>query len=330
MRAGWFGRAAGFLTAIGVLFAAGEAFLRWSPPSDFRPYLGDASGLTGPYRPDARFAVQYRSWHAFENEYRDRLHQMKASSVSPRTWAMFGNSFVHMDGMLADTMRAAIPDRPIFNLAKNEPLPVRLSQIELLLDHGMRPERIFFILLPHDSWPFAQHSLDQIRVTKDGGIGYEPRKPAALASVLDRSRLALLGWIRAGRHEAIPGFRPSSINHAMPTTIVEDFRRLMNELAEIGRRRDVPITVVLIPNFEQITRGAGFPFQDALTPICHDAGLDVCDVREPFLAVADKASLFIPDKHFSPSGNAILLDSILTHQRRGALPWRLTGGGPRK
>ena len=55
------------------LLLAGEAFLRSFPPRDFRPYLGDASGLAGPFRPDERFGVQYRSWQVFADDYHARL-----------------------------------------------------------------------------------------------------------------------------------------------------------------------------------------------------------------------------------------------------------------
>src|SRR6185369_16731763 len=110
---------------------------------------------------------------AFEDAHPGRPTAVPSS----RCWAMFGNSFVHMEGMLADTTRATLPDRPVFNLGRNEPLFVRAAQIDLLLDHGARPERVFFVLLPHDPLPLAKHSLSQIRVTKQGGIAYAPRDP---------------------------------------------------------------------------------------------------------------------------------------------------------
>src|SRR5262245_23523646 len=113
--------AAGAALAAGLLLGAGEAFLRAFPPADFRPYLGDDSGLAGPFRADERYGVQYRSWQAFEQAHPGRPTRIE----SPRCWAMFGNSFVHMQGMLADTTREALPSRPVYNLGRNEPLPVR-------------------------------------------------------------------------------------------------------------------------------------------------------------------------------------------------------------
>src|SRR5262249_40253489 len=104
-----------------------------------------------------------------------------------------------------------------------------------------------------------------------------------------------------------------------------DMRRILANLAETSHRHYVPVTVVLIPNYEQITRGAAFGCQDDLAVTCHECGLDVCDVRRPFLEAADKPALFIPDKHFSERGNHILLDAILTHLRAsGPAPAGLT------
>jgi hypothetical protein len=53
--------------------------------------------------------------------------------------------------------------------------------------------------------------------------------------------------------------------------------------------------------------------QDALAEDARAAGFDVCDVRAPFLAWPDKPALFIPDKHFSATGNRLLLAAILDH-----------------
>jgi hypothetical protein len=75
----------------------------------------------------------------------------------------------------------------------------------------------------------------------------------------------------------------------------------------------VPVTVVLLPSYEQVLRGSGFAVQDAVAADARELGLDVCDVRSPFLAAADNPGLFIPDKHFSVVGNRLLLATILNH-----------------
>lgn len=301
---------AGAVLALAAVLAAGEAFLRAFPPADFVPYLAEDSGLAGPYRADDRLGARYRSWEAFADDHPGR----PASVESPRCWAMFGSSFVHMRGMLADTARAELPGRPVFNLGRNEPLFVRVAQIEAMLDHGERPERVFFVVIPHDSSPLAKHSLSQVRVTPQGGIAYAPRDPGGLLGpVLRHSRLALMAWVRSGRQQAVPSFRPASLNDDVHPAVFADLRSLAERLGEAGRHHGVPITVVLIPNHEQITRGARFAFQDRFGPVCREAGLDVCDVRRPFLDAPDKPDLFIPDKHFSPRGNRLLLAALLDH-----------------
>jgi hypothetical protein len=311
--------AAGAAVAALLLLAAGETFLRRFPPSDFRPYLGDESGLAGPFRPDERFGVQYRSWQVFVDDHPGRPTRIE----SPHCWAMFGSSFVHMHGMLADTTQAALPDRPVFNLGRNEWIYVRAAQVSLLLEHGERPERIFFVLMPLDCWPLVKHSLSQLHVTPQGGVAYVPRDPGGLGGwAIQNSRLALMAWVRTGRHEAVPSFQPRALNTAIPAPLKADLTRLLTDLGESGLRHGVPITVVLIPNHEQITDGAAFGFQDELTPLCQRAGLDVCDVRRAFLAADDKPGLFIPDKHFSQRGNRLLLGAILDHLgESGAAPW---------
>jgi hypothetical protein len=317
-----------------VLLAGSEAFLRFFPPRDFQPYLGDESGLEGPFRRDGRWGVGYRSWEAFQALYAERLAQLGPlpdDAGGRPTWAMFGNSFVQAPGMLGDTARAALPHKRIFHLARNEPLPVRFAQADLLLEQGLRPERLFIVLLPHDVWGLADHSLDQFGATSRGGLVYAPRVPTGPAGrALRSSRLALLGWVRTGRHHAIPGFRPSTLVRGIPGSVQADLRRLFAGLAETTWRHGVAVTVVLIPNHEQICRGAPFGFQDTLTPLCRDLGLDVCDVRAAFLGQGDKPGLFIPDKHFSVRGNRVLLDAVLAHRGgSGPRPAGLAQGGTR-
>jgi hypothetical protein len=311
--------ALGALLTAGGLLAAGELFLRCFPPRDFVPYLGTAADLAGPYRPDGDFGVGYRCWDAFRSEYGERLARYEPLDRDPAgrpTWAMFGSSFVQAPGMLGDTAQAALPDKRIFFLGRNEPPHVRMAQVRLLLEHGLRPERIFLVFLPHDLLPFARHSLDQIRVTPAGGIAYSPRLPAGAAGdLVGCTRLGLLAWVRAGRPEAVPGFRPSTLLDGIPPAMLADLRRLFDALAEVCRRHHVPVSVVLIPNYEQISSGAPHGFQETMTPLCLERGLDVCDLREVFARQRDKPGLFLPDNHFTPRGNRVLLDGLLAHLR---------------
>jgi hypothetical protein len=75
------------------------------------------------------------------------------------------------------------------------------------------------------------------------------------------------------------------------------------------------VTVLLIPNHEQITRNFPCGFQDAAGPLLRSVGCDVLDLRDVFQNQPDHPGLFIPDKHFSPRGNQILLDTLQQHLR---------------
>jgi hypothetical protein len=320
--------AAGLAATLAALLALGEVFLHQAPPRDFEAYLGDGSGLSGPFRPGGRFGVQYASWQAFHDDYAERLPAylpLSGHADGRPVWAMFGNSFVQAPGMLADTARAAVPARRVFNLARNEVLPIRLAQIELLLSQGLRPERIFLVLLPIDALAFTQHSLDQLHVSAGGAITHRPRLPRGAAGrALAATRVGLLGWVRAGRHKALPGFRSAAILDGLPPSVEPDFRAMFGGLAELAGAHRVPVSVVIVPSYEQITRGVSQGCLDDLARLAREAGLGACDVREPFLRDGDKATLFIPDKHFSARGNQLLLQAILDHLARQGAGGRLT------
>jgi hypothetical protein len=218
--------------------------------------------------------------------------------------------------MLADTTRRFVPQRHTFNLGKNEPLPVRLAQAELLLDSGLKPERIFLVMIPLDVSIFAQHGLDQYRATDGGALAYSPRLPSIGGSIVQSSRLALKGWMRTTLHLNRPFFSPSALTERVDPAVRADTRAVFGHFAECASRHCVPVTVVLLPNYEQVCKGAKFAVQDALAEDARAAGFDVCDVREAFLGRPNKPTLFIPDKHFSDTGNRLLLAEIIAHLKK--------------
>src|SRR6516162_3402831 len=133
----------GFALAVVLLGGLAEGYLRLFPPRDLYPYLGEDCPLTGIYKPDDDFSVTYQSWEALRDDNADRLREylpLGADAGGRRLWAFFGNSFVQAPGMLADHTRAGVPDHRIFNLGRNEHLFLRLAQIKLLLENGLRPE----------------------------------------------------------------------------------------------------------------------------------------------------------------------------------------------
>lgn len=307
--------AAGFAVAFGALCAVGEAYLRFAPPADLVQYLPHAD-RTGPFVPDPKYGVTYPSLDALAadtprtNLFRPLLHHPNP----PPTWALFGNSFVQMDGMLADTVRAHLP-RAVFALGKNEIVPVRFAQAELLLESGLRPERAFFVFIPLDAHSFALHGLDQVRAAPSGALAYEPRPPAVGGALVRHSRLALKGWTRTTLHLNRPFAPAAALHDRVDPAVRADLRALFERFAPCAARHRVPVSVVLLPNYEQVCRGAGFAIQDALAADARAAGFDVCDARGPFLAWPNKAELFIPDKHFSPVGNRLLLGAVVRHAR---------------
>jgi hypothetical protein len=304
--------ACGALLAVGLLGGLGEAYVRLFPPRD----LGDGGTERGPFAPDPDFGVGYRSWQTFrgDNPRLDPYLPLDAPGDGRPVWAFFGNSFVQAPGMLADTARARVPARRVFNLGRNEHLCVRMAQVRLLLDNGLKPERVFFELMPLDASPLGPDPLDALDVTPRGALHVRPRAPDGPAGwLVENSALARAAWVRSGRSHADPDFRPASLDEGVGPRLQTDLDRLFAALARAARAHDVPVTVLLLPNHEQITRGAPCGFQDALTPLLARHGIDVFDPREAFRRYADKPALFIPDKHFSDLGNRILLDELLRH-----------------
>jgi hypothetical protein len=315
----WWWFALGFVVAGALLAGLAEAFLRLFPPKDLHAYLGEASPLAGIYLPDADFGVTYRSWEAFRADNAERLGPFLpgGSTTEERPiWAFFGNSFVQAPGMLADTARAAIHDHRIFNLGRNELLFVRLAQIKMLLAGGMRPERIFVELMPVDVLELGSQPLASFRVTGKGALTYEPRFPAGpLAWLVKHSRLAFTAWVRAGQHHANPRFNKRTLYEGLEEPLHGDLERLFGNLARLSHEYQVPVTVLLIPAYHQITQGASFGFQDTLAPMLRRQGYDVFDPREAFCRHAEPESLFLPDKHFNEAGNQRLLAELRQHLR---------------
>jgi len=307
--------AAGFAVATAVLIAVGELALRAAPPRTVQPYLED-DDRPGPFRSDERYGVQYRSWDAFRADYADALqpHEFLFTTPDPpRTWAIFGSSFVHAPGMLADTARKYVPNRHNFNLGRNEFLYVRAAQIELLLEHGLRPERIVFAIMPLDAAVFAQHTLDMVHSGRGGAMAFDPSLPPVSGGIIRHSRLALAGWVRADLQQVVPFYKPGEMVSRVHPVIRSEMRTLFGRIGEATSRHRVPVTLLLIPNFEQVTKGAGYAFQDEMTKLATEAGMDVCDARNEFAAYPDKPALFLPDKHFSDLGNRLLLAELVAH-----------------
>jgi hypothetical protein len=156
--------------------------------------------------------------------------------------------------------------------------------------------------------------LASILVTSHGAITYNVRKPGhPLDALLQVSRLATVAWVRSGRHVWDRSFRPKHVTSTLPPMLADDLRKFMSVLGDASRKSAVPITVLLIPNREQIFGTAGYALQDAVAQMCRRERLDCFDARHVFGDDTDKPSLFLPDWHFTDRGNRLLLTHLLAH-----------------
>lgn len=306
---------AGFALALAVLCAAGEAYLRIAPPANLQDYVTD-SDRSGPFAPDARYGVRYRSPATLEEDcpHYAQIRKFAELPNPPPCWAFFGNSFVQMPGALADTARTQQSKFLVVNLPRaTTPVPVRFAQAEMLLETGLKPARAFFVFIPLDAHTFEQHALDQVRATPGGALVHAPRLPTVGGALVRNSRLALAGWTRTGWHHSRPFAKAGALYDRVDDSVREDFRALFAAFAETAKRSRVPVSVVLLPSYEQVTRNAGFAVQDALAEEARAVGWGVCDVRAAFRAHPNGPALFLPDKHFSATGNELLLREVMKH-----------------
>ncbi len=304
------GLIAGFLSAI----LLGEFLSRISPPADLEPFLGENSSLAGVYRPDPELGVDYRSVADFRAENNGRLRQLGRPSLPRRTWLWFGNSFVQAPAMLGDTSQADRRDIRMFFLRKNVDLPLRVAQLKLLLDSEKNVERVIFVILPVDLIPIGRQPLSTIRVNRRGAITYEWRRSGSpLDRLISRSRLALLAWVRSGQHAGDPSFRKEQVSERLATSLKNDLGTLLHAAGDTCRRYNVHLTVVLLPNREQVLGQAHHALQDFVNEYCASERLDCFDARDIFAGVNDKTFLFIPDGHFNDRGNRLVLDALYAH-----------------
>jgi hypothetical protein len=306
--------ALGFVAALLAVLVLGEAFARLYLPPDIRRQLGqDPQGLAI-YKADPVLGADYHSYPDFHAANAERLSQLGPLSAQVPTWLFLGNSFVQAPGMLADTARQALPGIRIFNLARNVDLPLRAAEARLLLGQGLEPRRIVFALLPNDTLQIGQRPLSFIDVNAAGAIATRVRWPGPpWDSVMQSSRLATIAWIRSGRGVGNPDFRGANVAERPLLPVLDDLRRILSTLAIAARDHNAPVTVLAIPNREQIFGRAGFGFQAALRELCLELHLDYYNAGEAFLEDTDKRSLFLPDWHFSARGNQLLLRGLLDY-----------------
>ena len=205
----------------------------------------------------------------------------------------------------------------MFYLGRNESLPLRIAQVRTLLARGLRPERIIFVLLPIDFPPLATQPLSSIRVTARGALMHEPRMPRGPAAYLvNASAVAQLAWIRSGRHVHDPGFRARDLMRQISPSLARDSRTLLVVLRDEAATANAELTVLVVPNREQVFGTGGFALQDTLATICAEERIDYADARHFLSGESNPRSFFLPDWHFNPEGNRRLLAFLLMHLER--------------
>jgi hypothetical protein len=278
-----------------------------------QPFLGEASPLSGIYRSDPDLGVDYRSVADFRAQYRDRLEQLEQGG-RPQTWAWFGNSFVQAAGMLGDMAQSDRSDVRMFYLRGNAPLFVQVAQLRLLLQSGLKADRVIVVLVPLDAVALARHPLTTISANQRGAIVYRsPAAPAPFQPLLHSSRLALLGWIRGGKERANPSSQSRLITEDPPACAKVDLQRLFGVIGNVCRKHSISATILLLPNREQILGRAGHALQDFERECCRANAIDCLDALDLFADENNKLSLFLPDWHFTGKANRLILDALYRH-----------------
>jgi hypothetical protein len=311
----------GFAVALGAIFLIGEAYARLWPPRDIREHFGQGTSRAGIYRSDPQLGADYRSYDEFQSENAARLAALGPLHAATPAWLFFGNSFVQASGMMADTARRMRSDRRIFNLGRNVDLPLRAAQARQLLAAGLKPERIFFVLLPLDVAHIGKRPLSFVAVSPEGAITTRLRWPEPpWTTVVRGSRLAAIAWLRGGRADGDPGFDRRKVAATPSARVRGDLARILDHLAETSRRHGVPVTVIVLPDREQIFGRTGFGFQDTVRELSRSARFDFYDARTTLVEADDKRGLFLPDWHFNERGNTLVMQGLLAHLRSGASP----------
>lgn len=309
------GLALGFFAAV----LLGELLTRLCSPDDLDHFLGDASPSTGIYRPDPELGADYRSLEAFRAEHSDRFRELEEPNQPHRTWLWLGNSFVQARGMLGDLAQADHRDIRMFYLRRNAEFPMQVAQMRLLLNSGLKPERVILVILPIDLVPLSKQPLHTILVNRKGAITYRWQAPAApVDQLLHCSRLALLAWIRAGYNAEPSSFHIKQLVDEMPPSLTQDLTTVFRVIGQVSRQHDVPVTVLLLPNREQVFGQQGRAFQTFACDRCRIEGIDCLDASNLFLGETDKLSLFLADWHFTDKANRMVLDALYSHWQQRA------------
>jgi hypothetical protein len=141
-----------------------------------------------------------------------------------------------------------------------------------------------------------------------------PRGPAAYLA--NASALTQLAWIRSGRHVHDPDFRARDLMRQISPSLARDAKTLLAVLRDEAATANAKLTVLLLPNREQVFGTGGFALQDTLAAICAEERIDCADARHFLSSESNPRSFFLPDWHFNSEGNRRLLAFLLAHLER--------------
>jgi hypothetical protein len=236
---------------------------------------------------------------------------MSSLNSAEPTWLFFGNSFAYGLSLAAKTER---PSHRIYYLQEpKDRIHLRIAQARLLLENGLRPQHMFFTLIPLEVREYARTPLSSVYVNRHGAINYRFRlPPRPLDSLVAHSRLALLGWIGSGLHHFDVTLRHSQVSEYLPPAVVEDFRRMFDAIGKLSRDYDVPATIVIFPHRNQILQDRSqFVMQRELERLGKGAGIMVFDPGATLRAHPDRRALFLPDWHHTDLGNEMIAKALL-------------------
>jgi hypothetical protein len=303
---------AGVVAGFVLPLALGEAFMHLRPPQNVRQFLDGDPALRGAYKSDPVLRMNYRSPDLYQPAEAPKLSEIPKTTGKP-TWIFFGVSF---GWGTYDAAQKLMPShRMLFFREINDRLHMRVQQARMILDYGIQSEHLVFVLIPLEIARYTETPLSYFSINDDGRIVYSVRMPPKpFDLIVKNSRLALVGWVRARRHNALPNFRLSTITENVPETVRNDFRLMFGELGKLQREKRVPVTVVVLPDRRQVLYdGSNYVMQKALTALAKEAGIDIYDPVELLRAQPDRWALFVPDWHYTDLGYGLVAKGLRDH-----------------
>jgi len=310
-RTGWI-VAAGVIAGFLLPLVLGEAFARLRPPANTHEFLGDASPYIGHFVRDPKNIIKYNSDSLYALTDLIPLSSIPKTAKEP-TWIYFGVSFGW--GIWNATDQLKLPRRILYFHEINDRLHMRIAHARRILEYGIKVDRMVFVLIPLEIARYTETPLASIYVNKNGALTQRVRPaPAPFNWILDHSRLALLGYIRARMHTWLPFFRLNSISENFPPIVENDFRFMFGQMAELQKHYGVKITVVVLPERRQVLNDtSNFMMQYKFQGLGKETGIDIYEPAGLLRRQPDRRALFLPDWHYTDAGYDLVARDLAAH-----------------